>query len=124
MKLLLEITGTARPDTELEDLRSALRADPDLRRLGVEPRVAPAEPGAMSGLLDGLVVVFGAGGLGVTLAQGLGNWLANRRSTVRLKVTAGDRSVEIDVTQARDIREVVALLGEIDALPGPGDGEG
>jgi hypothetical protein len=36
-------------------------------------------------------------------------WLANRRPGVCLKVTRGDVSVEIDVTAARHLQEVVAL---------------
>ncbi|MCC3777901.1 hypothetical protein [Streptomyces sp. UNOB3_S3] len=118
MQLIVEVLGAPQPDVELESLRRTLRADPDLRSATVTSRPArPVVEGAMSAVTDGLVVVFGAGGIGVALVQSATTWLAGRRAGVRLRITQGERTVEVDVSRARRLEDVLALLRTLDALP-------
>lgn len=116
MKVFLALPGVERPAPLLEELRAALHADPDLRRVTAD--VVGGEPdGTMNGLGDGLLVVFGAGGLGVTVAQAVAAWLAGRRPSVKLTVTGASRTVEIDM-KVRDPQQIVDLLRQIDELSG------
>jgi hypothetical protein len=122
MKLLLKVQGDVQPSGELHSLQRALLADPELRSVGLTLRAGEAEAGAMGPVADGLLIFFGAGGLGVTVIQGVCNWLANRRGNVRLSITegeAGSRTVEVEVTNARRPEVVVELLREAGLLPPP-----
>ncbi|MGD3108542.1 effector-associated constant component EACC1 [Streptomyces sp. YGL11-2] len=81
---------------ELRSLLAWLQWDDALRgRVRLEH--APVGSGEMGGLVDALTVVLGSGGIGVALTSSLTAWISQRRSDVKLTVTARDgRSVEVD----------------------------
>ncbi|MFE2218074.1 hypothetical protein ACFW93_39930 [Streptomyces canus] len=117
MRMSVGIMGGERPSAEILSLRQALLSDPDLRSIDVETAPAASREGAMSSASELLVIAFGAGGMGATVVQALCAWLSGRRRDVRLVVSRGERSVEIDVARARDIDEVVALYRQLEPAP-------
>jgi len=124
MHMSVAVTGGERPSGEALSLSKALLSDPDLRSVEVRGIPQASSPGSMSSAGDVLLIAFGAGGIGATVVQTLCTWLAGRRRDVRLSVTQGDRTVEIDVTRARDMDEVVALYRQLDSsTSGSRDGE-
>ncbi|MFE3637479.1 hypothetical protein [Streptomyces sp. NPDC059168] len=121
--MAVEIAGAAdRPGAEVASLKRALLSDPDLRSVEIDEVAATEVPGSMGPLSEGLLIAFGAGGVGATVVQALCTWLAGRRPGVRLKITRGDHTVEIDVTRARSADEVVALYRQLNTSPGDSSG--
>ncbi|WP_457034253.1 effector-associated constant component EACC1 [Kitasatospora sp. P5_F3] len=118
MQMAVGIAGTDRSGAEVASLKRALLSDPDLRSVQIDELAGGEVPGAMGVLSEGLLLAFGAGGVGVTVVQALCGWLAGRRPGVRLKITHGDRTVEIDVTRARSAEEVLALYRQLETPPG------
>nr|WP_272921615.1 hypothetical protein [Streptomyces sp. SID8354] len=98
---------------ELRSLLAWLQWDDALRgRVRLEH--APVGSGEMGGLVDALTVFLGSGGIGVALTRSLTAWISQRRSDVKLTVTARDgRSVEVDAKRvdaqalARDIERIL-----------------
>lgn len=119
MQITVGLAGDDRSGAEVASLKRALLSDPDLRSVEVTEVAAAGEPGAMSTLTDGLLLAFGAGGVGATVVQAVCTWLAGRRPGVRLRVTRGDQTVEIDVTRARNHDEVLALYRQLESQPEP-----
>jgi len=50
-----------------------------------------------------LTVTLGAGGAGTVLASSLITWLQTRKTTAKITVEAGDRSVSLDIETVRDV---------------------
>ncbi|WP_405016030.1 hypothetical protein OHV05_02160 [Kitasatospora sp. NBC_00070] len=117
MQMAVDIAGTDRSGAEVASLKRTLLADPDLRSVRVDELAGPEASGAMGVLSEGLLLAFGAGGVGVTVVQALCGWLAGRRPGVRLRITQGERTVEIDVTRARNAEEVLALYRQLETPP-------
>jgi hypothetical protein len=72
----------------------------------------------LGGGLDALSVAVGSGGVGVALAQSLSVWLRARRSDIKVTVTAGGRTIEVD---ARSVSDPAALITRV--LEGADDAE-
>lgn len=119
MRVMVRVAGEGRPEAEALSLRDALLRDPGLRSVRVREQTAAAKPGEMGSLQEVGLVLLGAGGVGTILVQSLCNWLAGRRTHVRLVITRDDYSVEIDVAKARDHREVIALCQRFGVPVGP-----
>jgi hypothetical protein len=92
---------------ELMALSEWLTAEDELRgrvRLARQP-IAETQLGALA---DVLTVALGAGGTGTVLASSSKTWLQVRRTTVRLTITTGRRSISMDVTTAADVEPLLA----------------
>ncbi|GIG58960.1 hypothetical protein Lfu02_33320 [Longispora fulva] len=118
MDLLVEIGDPGGTGRELESLYTALVAadheDVDLAR-----RTAPGQAGAMGLAADALLIAVGSGGAGVALIQAICTWLRSRRSTIRVKISTGSTTVEVDVSSARHPHDVLALLEAAFPTDGP-----
>ncbi|MFI1417533.1 hypothetical protein ACH4VX_05985 [Streptomyces sp. NPDC020731] len=123
MRVTVGVAGEGRPEAEALSLREALLSDPGLRSVRVQEQTTGAKPGEMGSLEEVVLVLLGAGGVGTILVQSLCNWLAGRRMGVRLVITRGDCTVEVDVPKARDHQEVIALCQSFGLPVGP-DSEG
>ena len=117
MDLLLEVEGDGDPGAEIESLHRFLRTDDELRSVDVEARAGSAGEGAMGPITDALMLAFGSGGIGVAVVEAVTSWLRSRRSDVKIKVTTGGRTIEVDATSVRDPSVVAAL---VQALEGGG----
>jgi hypothetical protein len=106
----LEVLGTHRPAAELDDLYRTLREDDNLRRADIQPRLRPPGDGALGPVLDAVLVTLGGGGAGVALVRTVGAWLATRHDSIRVRITSGSRTYEIDMPRSRDPRTVVELV--------------
>jgi membrane-associated two-gene conflict system component 1 (EACC1) len=104
------------PLQELGALERWLRADPGLRGLVRRERATPG-PDDMGALGDVLVATLGGGGAITALAASLSTWLVARRGQVSIKVSSGDRQVEIDIKSP----DAEALLRTILAGGPPAD---
>jgi hypothetical protein len=82
-----------------DELRGRVRAVP--RRIG-ETELGP--------VTELLTVALGAGGAGTVLASSLKTWLLTRRTTAKVTVEHGGRSVTLDV---ETVGEVGPLLEQI-----------
>ena len=114
MKLSVTSTG------EAEDLRSLadwLRRDPDLRGTRITPVTPPPRPGHMGGPTDTLQLVADNGELMTAVATTIGVWLGTRSRRTKIKVTDGERSVEIDAAKLSDPEQVTRRI--LDQLAGP-----
>lgn len=105
---------------ELTALADWLRQERALR--GAVRLVArPPRPGELGGAFELITVALGAGGVGAALAESLSVWLGNRRSDVKVSVSVGDRTVEVEASRVADapalIREVLAEAARVDAAP-------
>ena len=100
--------------TELDSLEQVLRSDDLLRSAEVIPRIAAAPDGAMSSTVDALLV-SASSGTAVAVVQSISNWLVGRKAGVRVKLTNGERTIEIDAASSRDPQQIVALLKELDS---------
>ncbi|GAA3853795.1 hypothetical protein GCM10022227_09150 [Streptomyces sedi] len=95
---------------ELASLRRWLEAEAGLRgAVDVERR--PVGAGEMGALADTLTVAVGAGGVVTVLAGSLSGWLRQRRSDVRVEITASDGR-RVSVT-ARRVRDAPALIENV-----------
>ncbi|WTW96697.1 hypothetical protein OG216_26525 [Streptomycetaceae bacterium NBC_01309] len=107
---------------ELTALADWLRQERVLR--GSVRLVARApRPGELGGAFELITVALGAGGVGAALAESLSVWLGNRRSDVKVSVSVGDRTVEVEASRVADapalIREVLAEAARVDAASAP-----
>src|SRR6266566_4953729 len=110
MNLLLEIDGSRTRAADLDELLSIIRRDDDLRSIRTDTRVAVPSDGAMGPVTDALLLAIGSGGAGVALLQTIGEWMRNRRSQVRVKLTSQVRTVEIDVDSIDAPEKALELL--------------
>ncbi|KDN82164.1 effector-associated constant component EACC1 [Kitasatospora cheerisanensis] len=94
---------------ELSSLYTWLVDEDGLRgRVRVERRpIGATELGAAVDLLS---VALGAGGAGSVLGTALVTWLRSRRTSARITVEVGERSVTLEIDSLRDTR---ALLEQV-----------
>jgi hypothetical protein len=103
--------ANAHQDGDGDSLMTALRRDPDLRKVQLTPIVRQDDGGTMGGVIDGIVTVFGAGGIAVAVVQSVSAWLNSRRSEVTVKLTMdGGRAVEYSIKTHRDPREIIRMM--------------
>ncbi|MGF0174418.1 effector-associated constant component EACC1 [Streptomyces sp. Marseille-Q5077] len=121
MRLVVKVLGSQQPHVELDDLRDHLVRDRELRPLTVEARPMPSVDGAMSGVYQDLAMVLGAGGVGA-LVQALTAWMAGRQRNIRIHVTCGSLSTELEVQQARDHQAAVEMSRQLHELLAAGSG--
>jgi hypothetical protein len=110
VKIILEGDDS---DSDLNDLRKWLRSDDDLVGVRVDPVTAAARPGQMSGgLVEALLATVTDPGLLAALFAGVGGWAAARASTrrTRIRVTVGDREVELEGPLTGDPEDVARRL--------------
>ncbi|MGC4857255.1 effector-associated constant component EACC1 [Micromonospora sp. DT4] len=105
------ITLAVRPDLSSVDARrslaSWLRADDRLRD-GVT--LTPPE-GVPEGGADVLRVAVEGAGAAMVLVQAVAGWLTHRRDDVSVGFSRGDGwSADLDVSRARDMTQVTALI--------------
>jgi hypothetical protein len=87
-----------------DDLTALLRwlSDEDALR-GRVAMVRPPDDGQHLGVLPGLLeIALGAGGAGSILASSLKTWLLTRRTSAKLTVTAGGRTVCLELETLDD----------------------
>jgi hypothetical protein len=106
----IQVTGGDRAE-ELAALWQSLLDEGELRGL-VALVETPIGPNDLGGAVDLVTVALGSGGVGVALVRVLGLWLQTRYSDVRIKVTAGSRTVELEASNLEDalplLREALA----------------
>ncbi|MGD3105166.1 effector-associated constant component EACC1 [Streptomyces sp. YGL11-2] len=97
---------------ELRSLLAWLQGDDALRgRVRLEH--APISSDEMGGLVDALTVALGYGGIGVALSRSLSTWISQRRSDIKVKVTARNgQSIEVDAKRV----DAQALMREIERI--------
>ncbi|KAB8183398.1 effector-associated constant component EACC1 [Microbispora catharanthi] len=113
MNLTIELTAPESTGVELESLREDLLIDDALRGATIESRTSlPA--GGMGPITETLLVAFTTGGAGVAVVEGVFGWLRGRPSGITVRISNGDRTVEVDAKSARDPRQIIELLRELD----------
>lgn len=91
---------------DLIALHDWLRNEDELRgRVGIE--AAPIGDTELGAGPDLLTVAFGAGGAGTVLASSLIAWLKSRRTSAKITVESGGRSVTLEVETTRDVRPIL-----------------
>ncbi|WP_158849888.1 effector-associated constant component EACC1 [Saccharothrix deserti] len=100
-------------EADLRSLREWLAAEDGVRPAWL--RWAPAEvpPGQMGAVSDVLLVALGAGGAGTVVARSIATWIRHRTSDVKVKITAGDRVIELDAQRVKDTAEIVRMISEV-----------
>lgn len=81
------------------ELRGRIRA--------VHSSIGETELGPVTELLT---VALGAGGAGTVLASSLKTWLQTRRTTAKITVEAGGRSVTMDIQTLADVGPVLEQI--------------
>jgi len=94
---------------DLIALREWLSNEDELRG---RVRVVDTPPGEteLGALPELLTVALGAGGAGTVLASSIATWLRTRRTSAKVTIKSGDRSVTLEIETADDL---VPLLREI-----------
>jgi len=107
MDAQIRVVGGA--DGDLTALGEWLQGEDELRgRIrAVHGAIGETELGSV---VDLLTVALGAGGAGTVLASSLKTWLLTRRTTAKIIVKSGGRSVTLDIQTAD---EVAPLLEQI-----------
>lgn len=73
----------------------------------VEKEIGQEELG---GAVELITVVLGSGGAGLALSRALNTWLRTRRGDVKVTVSDGERTVELE---ASNVKDVLPLLREV-----------
>ena len=97
-------------DHDMDSLWDWLRRESDLRG-HVHPKRESAQPGAMGGTLE-LVVMAASGGTAAALVRALTTWLVQRRSDVTLTVSTGPSGRTISMSSKR-VKDPERLLREV-----------
>lgn len=115
MEALISIANTSgERQTGLTELVAFLEGERDLRGW-LRPFLAAPVEGELGGAVDVLALTLGSGGVGVSLTRALTSWLQNQRSDVHLKVTVGDRTVELNAQRVADVPALLeGLIRNID----------
>jgi hypothetical protein len=107
--MMIELVSGHRND-DGDSLIESLRSDPDLRTVELAPILNRHGGDGMGGVVDGLIAVFGAGGIAVAIVQAVSAWLGARRSEVTVKVTMDGKTIEYSLKTHRDPSEIIHLL--------------
>jgi hypothetical protein len=103
----VDVRIAVEPTDELSSLWDWLAHEPEFRARVRAVHPAP-DAGQLGTAVDVLSVAVGAGGALTVLAGALQSWFKQlRKGEVRITVTEGDRTVEIDV---RNIDDAAAVL--------------
>ncbi|MFE9601493.1 hypothetical protein [Streptomyces hokutonensis] len=108
MDVEIRITGGDRAD-ELASLWRWLQEEDELRG-DVSPLETRIREDELGGAVDLITIVLGSGGAAVALTQSLNTWLQTRYSDVKVTISAGERSVEVE---AKHVKDAVPLLREV-----------
>ncbi|WP_328876330.1 hypothetical protein OHT76_43315 [Streptomyces sp. NBC_00287] len=108
MDVEIRITSGDRAD-ELAALWRWLQEEDELQG-DVSPMETRISEGELGGAFDLITVVLGSGGAGFALTRSLNTWLRTRHSDVKVTVSAGERSVELEATNVKD---AVPMLQEV-----------
>ncbi|MEU1386701.1 MULTISPECIES: hypothetical protein [unclassified Nonomuraea] len=124
MQVIVRLDSETPTAPALSALERQLRGDSAFRGMEIRPLPGPPEPGAMNGTADALMLAVSAasGGLGVSIVQALAGWLRTRRHSFTVKVSHGERTLELSVEAARDpakVMEVARQLAEMLEPPAP-----
>jgi hypothetical protein len=113
MDVTITVEGRAAPD-ELRALDLEL-SDVDELRGRVRPVAMRPRPGELGVLDSALVVAVGQGGAITVVVTALVAWLRRRVGTLSVKVTVGDRSVEVSSENVRGLtaEQVRSLVNEL-----------
>jgi hypothetical protein len=68
---------------------------------------APTGPNDLGAGIQMITVALSSGGVGAVLGQVITEFLRNRRSDIKVIVTRGDQSVEVDAKRVGDARAVL-----------------
>ncbi|GAA1612934.1 effector-associated constant component EACC1 [Kribbella karoonensis] len=93
-------------DDDLGALRDWLSAEDELRG-HIRTVDAPIGETELGSLPELLTVACGAGGAGTALATALITWLKTRRTSAKLTVESGGRSVTLDIKTVEDVRPLL-----------------
>jgi len=104
----IRVSGGDLPE-ELASLWEWLR-DTDELRGDVSLVERPIGETDLGGVFDLLAVVLSSSGAGMALSRSLTTWLQSRRSDVKVTVSSGDRTIEFDGT---NLKEVLPALREV-----------
>ncbi|MFI6924084.1 hypothetical protein ACIBIZ_29385 [Nonomuraea spiralis] len=118
MQVTVRLDGEAPTAPALSSLERQLRGDSAFRGAEIRPLSGPPEPGTMNGTVDALMVAVSAasGGLGVSIVQAVAGWLRTQRHSFTVKVSHGERTLELTVDAAKDpekVMEVARRLAEM-----------
>lgn len=113
--------GGSDPVSDYAALRSWLELD---RELQPHVRLLPAQPleGQLGAALGMIAVSLGSGGVGVTLARALIEFVRNRRSDMSVTVARADKFVSITASRVVNPQAIEAVLQEINTLLRDTDG--
>ncbi|MFE2478696.1 hypothetical protein [Streptomyces sp. NRRL F-2747] len=100
---------------ELRRLEQWLRQDQELRGVTVTALRAPDQGGEMGPVTEALHLLLEPQGVLPAVAASLGTWAGMRRRGVRVRVTSGKKTVEIDATRLDDPQEAaLRIVRELD----------
>ena len=94
---------------DFDDLASLTQWLGDERELRGRVRQIPAPISGtqLGGITDLLTVALGAGGSATVLALSLSTWLQTRKTTAKLTVKSGGRSVTLDIGTVHDMQPLL-----------------
>ena len=101
-EVTLSITAPPRHDDDLRVLRNWLLDEDEFRGRVKERQLLPV-PGTMGPFLDALDVAVGPGGAVTALTATVLVWLRQRKGKLAIKMTKGDKTVEIDADRVKDL---------------------
>jgi Effector Associated Constant Component 1 len=107
MDAQIQIVGGA--DGDLAALSEWLQGEDELRgRIRTTPGVIGETD--LGAVVELLTVALGTGGAGTVLASSLKTWLQTRRTTAKMVVKSGGRSITLDI---QSVDEVAPVLEQI-----------
>ncbi|MGK5738131.1 effector-associated constant component EACC1 [Micromonospora sp. URMC 103] len=110
LEIELKPDGSATTD-DLISLATWLRQERSLHGRVRQIRRMPSET-ELGGAFELISVAIGSGGLATVLAGSLSAWLQTR-SKIRIRITRGERSVEIDASNLGNAQELLQRLVEL-----------
>ncbi|MER7466302.1 hypothetical protein [Streptomyces sp. NPDC097981] len=100
---------------ELRRLEEWLRRDQELGGVTITAQRAPDQGGEMGPVTEALHLLLEPRGVLTAVAASLGTWAGIRRRHVRIRVSNGKKTVEIDASRLDDPDEVaVRIVRELD----------
>ncbi|MGY1868209.1 MULTISPECIES: effector-associated constant component EACC1 [Nocardia] len=110
MDVQLRVAGSHDLHHELVSLRDWTSRE-SLLRGHVRAEHQPIRTGEMGGLEEVLIVALGSGGAATVLARSIAVWLQQRRSELRVEVTAPD-GTRVEITGAGPAADQIAKIFE------------
>jgi hypothetical protein len=107
MDIKVRVTGGG--DGELAALGAWL-SDEDELRGRVKIVRGPIGDTELGSLPELLTVALGAGGAGTALATSLRTWLSTRRTSAKITVQAGERSISLDIQTVGDVAPLLERI--------------